>query len=98
MEATAPAAVLDRGYDYDYSGQAEEKEEKYVRADRMDLRSLDIEIEEEQMAESFRKRNSGDDDGESEGPKAASEIDLSKLEIGRVAAHGDQDLSELDDK
>ncbi|KAL5220570.1 hypothetical protein ABZP36_025283 [Zizania latifolia] len=78
-EATpSPAAVLDRGYD---SGQEEEKEEKYVRANRMDLRSLDIQIE-EQVAESFRKRNGGDDDGESEGPKVASEIDLSKLEIG----------------
>ncbi|KAG8097290.1 hypothetical protein GUJ93_ZPchr0013g37537 [Zizania palustris] len=67
MEATAPAAVLDRGYDC--SGQAEEEQEEY-------------------------KRNGGDDDGESEEPKAAaSEIDLSKLEIGRVVAHGDQDVS-----
>ncbi|KAG8046438.1 hypothetical protein GUJ93_ZPchr0008g13375 [Zizania palustris] len=66
MEATAPAAVLDRGYDY--SGQAEEEQEECVRA-------------------------GGDDDGESEGPKAASEIDISKLEIGRVVAHGDQDVS-----
>ncbi|KAL5226118.1 hypothetical protein ABZP36_012757 [Zizania latifolia] len=81
LEATpSPAAVLDRGCD---SG----KEEKYVRADRMDLRSLDIQIE-EKMAESFRKRNGGDDYGESEGPKAEWEIDLSKLEIARVVAHG----------
>ncbi|XP_052138976.1 serine/threonine-protein kinase STY13-like [Oryza glaberrima] len=66
----------------------EEDAGSYLRADQVDLMSLDFEIE-ERMADRFRKLNSGGVERGDEGPKAAWEIDLSKLEIGHVVEHGD---------
>lgn len=66
----------------------EEDAGSYLRADQVDLMSLDFEIE-ERMADRFRKLNSGGVERSDEGPKAAWEIDLSKLEIGHVVEHGD---------
>uniref|UniRef100_A0A0D9Y190 Protein kinase domain-containing protein n=1 Tax=Leersia perrieri TaxID=77586 RepID=A0A0D9Y190_9ORYZ len=58
-------------------------EDAYVKADEVDLTSLDLVVE-ERMADRFLKLNGGGGGG----PKAAWEIDLSKLEIGHVVAHG----------
>ncbi|KAG8081631.1 hypothetical protein GUJ93_ZPchr0191g16382 [Zizania palustris] len=52
----------------------EEEEDEYIRADKMDLTSMDIKLEEHLAAKALGKR-----DGEPEGPKAAWEIDLSSL-------------------
>ncbi|KAF0889355.1 hypothetical protein E2562_023655 [Oryza meyeriana var. granulata] len=89
-KAAAAAAVMDGGY----GGVAGEEVERYLRADQIDFKSLDFEIE-ERMADRFRKLNSGGGGGgeheheHDDGPKAAWEIDLSKLEIGHVVEHGD---------
>ncbi|KAL5214179.1 hypothetical protein ABZP36_003331 [Zizania latifolia] len=61
----------------------EEEEDEYIRADELDLTSMDIKLEEHLAAKALAKR-----DGEPEGPKAAWEIDLSSLYIQRAVAHG----------
>ncbi|KAG8081628.1 hypothetical protein GUJ93_ZPchr0191g16373 [Zizania palustris] len=61
----------------------EEEEDEYICADKFDLTSMDIKLEEHLAAKALGKR-----DGEPEGPKAAWEIDLSSLYIQRAVAHG----------
>ncbi|VAI21554.1 unnamed protein product [Triticum turgidum subsp. durum] len=54
----------------------------YVRADKIDLTSLDIQLE-QQLNKKWGKTNI-----KSQGPKADWEIDLAKLEIRHVIAQG----------
>lgn len=54
----------------------------YVRADKIDLTSLDIQLE-QQLNKKWSKTNI-----KSQGPKADWEIDLAKLEIRHVIAQG----------
>jgi hypothetical protein len=54
----------------------------YLRADKIDLKSLDIQLE-KQLTKTWGKANS-----KSQGPKEEWEIDLVKLEIRYVIAQG----------
>jgi len=54
----------------------------YVRADKIDLTSLDIQLE-KQLTKTWGKANL-----KSQGPKEEREIDLAKLEIRHVIAQG----------
>jgi hypothetical protein len=54
----------------------------YLRADKIDLKSLDIQLE-KQLTKTWGKANS-----KSQGPKEEWEIDLAKLEIRFVIAQG----------
>ncbi|KAF0889573.1 hypothetical protein E2562_028667 [Oryza meyeriana var. granulata] len=64
----------------------EEESASYVRADEFDPRGIDIELEEKLAAKALAKR--GGEEEEDEGPKAAWEIDLSRLHIRRLVAKG----------
>ncbi|KAL5197526.1 hypothetical protein ABZP36_001038 [Zizania latifolia] len=61
----------------------EEEEDEYIRADKLDLTSMDMKLEEHLAAKALGKH-----DGGAEGPKAEWEIDLSSLHIQRTVAHG----------
>uniref|UniRef100_A0A0A9E1M3 non-specific serine/threonine protein kinase n=1 Tax=Arundo donax TaxID=35708 RepID=A0A0A9E1M3_ARUDO len=58
------------------------KKESYVRADKIDLGSLDIQLE-KQLAKTWEKHK-----GKNQGPREDWEIDLAKLEIRHVIAQG----------
>jgi hypothetical protein len=58
------------------------KKDSYVRADKIDLESLDLQLG-KQLAKTWEKRT-----GRSQGPREVWEIDLAKLDIRYVIAQG----------
>jgi hypothetical protein len=65
------------------SSAAAAKNESYVRADTIDLESLDIQLE-KQLAKTWEKHKGS----YNQGPREDWEIDLAKLEIRYVIAQG----------
>jgi len=65
------------------ASSAAAKNESYVRADKIDLESLDIQLE-KQLAKTWEKHKGS----YNQGPREDWEIDLAKLEIRYVIAQG----------
>ena len=65
------------------ASSAAAKNESYVRADKIDLESLDIQLE-KQLAKTWEKHKGS----YNQGPREDWEIDLAKLDIQNQIAHG----------